>query len=44
LIERGPDRLGDVIDFPTIDGTGTVIKARVVDPVFFDKAGEKQNV
>ncbi|MGB5557345.1 MAG: sarcosine oxidase subunit alpha family protein [Paracoccaceae bacterium] len=44
LVEHGPDRMGEVIDFPTINGTGTVIKARIVDPVFFDKAGEKQNV
>ncbi len=44
LVELGPDRMGEVIDFPTINGTGTVIKARIVDPVFFDKAGEKQNV
>ncbi len=44
LVEHGPDRMGEVIDFPTIDGTGTVIKARIVNPVFFDKAGEKQDV
>ena len=44
LVEHGPDRIGEVIDFPTIDGTRTVIKARIVDPVFFDKPGEKQNV
>ena len=25
-------------------GLGTVINARIVDPVFFDKDGEKQNV
>jgi sarcosine oxidase, subunit alpha len=33
-----------VVDFPTIDGTGTVIKARIVDPVFYDKEGAKGNV
>ncbi len=44
LVKHGPDRMGDVIDFPGIDGTGTVMKARIVDPVFFDKNGEKQNV
>ena len=44
LVLHGPKRMGEVIDFPTIDGTGTVIKARIVDQVFYDKAGEKQNV
>jgi len=44
LVLHGPDRMGEVIDFPTIDGTGTVIKAKIVDPVFFDKTGEKQDV
>ncbi len=44
LVEHGPDRIGETIDFPTIDGTGTVIKAKIVDPVFYDKAGEKQDV
>ncbi len=42
LIKGGMDRLGDVVDFNTVSG-GTV-KAKVVDPVFFDKDGEKQNV
>ncbi len=42
LVERGPDRMGDVLDFPKIDGE--VVKAKIVDPVFYDKDGEKQNV
>lgn len=42
LLLHGPDRMGEVIDFPKVDGT--VVPARVVDPVFFDKDGEKQNV
>ncbi len=42
LVKRGPDRMGDVISF-TKDGGGTV-DARIVDPVFYDKDGEKQNV
>ncbi len=42
LVERGPDRMGEVIDFPEIDGT--VVKAKIVDPVFYDKDGEKQDV
>ncbi len=42
LITGGLDRLGDVVEFNTIAG-GTVA-AKVVDPVFYDKEGEKQNV
>jgi len=44
LIKHGPDRMGEVVGFPTIDGTGTVVKAKIVDPVFYDTNGEKQNV
>jgi sarcosine oxidase subunit alpha len=42
LFLHGPDRMGEVIDFPKVDGT--IIQAKIVDPVIFDKAGEKQNV
>ncbi|MBV1868625.1 MAG: sarcosine oxidase subunit alpha family protein, partial [Marinosulfonomonas sp.] len=42
LVQRGPDRIGEILDFPTIGGP--VIRARIVDPVFYDKAGERQNV
>ncbi|SFP24123.1 sarcosine oxidase subunit alpha family protein [Tranquillimonas alkanivorans] len=42
LVLHGPDRMGEVLDFPKVDGT--VVQARIVDPVFFDKDGEKQNV
>ena len=42
LVKHGPDRMGEVIDFPVDDGK--VVKARIVDPVFYDKEGEKQNV
>ena len=42
LLRHGPDRMGEVIDFPKLDGS--VVQARVVDPVFYDKDGEKQNV
>ncbi|MCZ8088587.1 MAG: sarcosine oxidase subunit alpha family protein [Rhodobacteraceae bacterium] len=42
LLHRGPELMGDVVEFNTVKG-GTV-KARVVDPVFYDKEGEKQNV
>ncbi len=44
LVEHGPDRMGEVIEFPTLGDGGNAIKARIVDPVFFDKSGEKQNV
>jgi sarcosine oxidase subunit alpha len=42
LIVGGMDRLGDVVAFNTLGG-GTVA-ARVVDPVFYDKEGTRQNV
>jgi sarcosine oxidase, subunit alpha len=42
LVLNGPDRMGEEIDFPGTDGT--TYRARIVDPVFFDKQGEKQNV
>ncbi|MDE4272935.1 sarcosine oxidase subunit alpha family protein [Phaeobacter gallaeciensis] len=42
LVKHGPDRMGEVLDFPGTDGT--IFKARIVDPVFYDKEGEKQNV
>jgi sarcosine oxidase subunit alpha len=42
LILGGMTRLGDVVQFNTVAG-GTVA-AKVVDQVFYDKDGEKQNV
>ncbi|MFK7938089.1 MAG: sarcosine oxidase subunit alpha family protein [Roseovarius sp.] len=42
LVHNGPDRMGEVVDFPMLDGT--VVQAKIVDQVFFDKDGEKQNV
>ena len=42
LVENGPERMGDVIGFPMLDGT--VQQVRIVDPVQYDPAGEKQNV
>ena len=41
LVKGGMDRLGDVVEFNTL--TTTTVKARVVDPVFYDKDGEKGN-
>ena len=42
LVKHGPERMGEVLDFPKVDGE--VVEARIVDPVFFDLEGEKQNV
>jgi sarcosine oxidase subunit alpha len=42
LVHNGPDRMGDVLEFPKIDGG--IVKAKIVDQVFYDKDGEKQNV
>jgi len=42
LVHNGPDRMGEVLDFPRVDGT--VVKAKIVDQIFYDKDGEKQNV
>ena len=42
LVKHGPDRMGEVVEFPV--GDGKVVKARIVDQVFYDKQGEKQNV
>ncbi|SMX30749.1 sarcosine oxidase subunit alpha family protein [Octadecabacter ascidiaceicola] len=42
LVKDGPDRMGEFITFPKTDGTS--VTAKIVDPVFYDPAGEKQNV
>ncbi|CAD0185191.1 Aminomethyltransferase [Ruegeria sp. THAF57] len=42
LIKFGPDRMGEIVEFPGTDGK--IYKAKIVDPIFFDKDGEKQNV
>jgi len=42
LVQHGPERMGEVIGFPTL--AGEEIKAKIVDPVFYDKEGERQNV
>ena len=42
LVERGPDRRGEVLDFLKLDGS--VVKARIVSPVFYDPEGVKQDV
>ena len=43
LVLNGPDRMGEVIEFARADGK-TMIAARIVDPVFYDREGEKQDV
>jgi len=42
LVKHGPERMGEVLEFPT--PSGNIFKARIVSPVFYDKDGEKQNV
>jgi sarcosine oxidase subunit alpha len=42
LVHNGPDRMGEVLEFPKVDGG--IVKAKIVDPIFYDKDGEKQNV
>ncbi|GAB4383743.1 sarcosine oxidase subunit alpha family protein [Albidovulum sp.] len=42
LVRHGPDRMGEVLEFPVENGK--VVKARIVDPVFYDKEGARQNV
>jgi sarcosine oxidase, subunit alpha len=42
LIRGGLDRMGDVVEFSNL--IGAPIRARVVDPVFYDKEGARQNV
>ncbi len=42
LVLNGPDRMGEVISFPGTDGK--TYEAKIVDPVFYDKEGEKANV
>jgi sarcosine oxidase subunit alpha len=42
LVKDGPDRMGEMIVFPKTDGN--VVHAKIVSPVFYDPAGEKQNV
>jgi len=49
LVLNGPDRIGDVIRFNTTekpgkDGAHKFVQARIVNPVFYDPDGEKQNV
>ncbi|MGD9864020.1 MAG: glycine cleavage T C-terminal barrel domain-containing protein, partial [Pseudodonghicola sp.] len=42
LVLHGPQRIGEVLEFPGTDGRS--YSAKIVDPVFYDRNGEKQNV
>ncbi len=42
LIENGRERMGETLSFP-LEG-GKVMRAKIVDPVFYDKEGARQNV
>ena len=42
IIARGPERMGEIVEFPTFDGKS--VKAKIVEQVFYDKAGERQDV
>ncbi|MBK5934093.1 sarcosine oxidase subunit alpha [Rhodovulum imhoffii] len=42
LVRRGPERMGEVLEFSSLDGPP--VPARIVSPVFYDPDGEKQNV
>ena len=42
LVHRGPQRMGEVIEFQGENGKR--VAARIVDACFYDKAGDKQNV
>jgi sarcosine oxidase subunit alpha len=41
LIDNGRSRMGETIVFPL---AGKVVRARIVDPVFYDKEGGRLNV
>ncbi len=41
LIRRGPDRMGEILEFPCCDGVTR--RARIVSPVFLDATGERWN-
>ena len=42
LVHKGPERMGEVLDF--VDLGGETIQAKIVSPIFYDPEGEKQNV
>ena len=42
LVHKGPDRMGEVIEFTGVERGNK--RAKIVSPIFFDPEGEKQNV
>ena len=42
LVLNGPDRMGDTLEFTNLGGE--FVKAKIVNQVFYDPEGEKQNV
>ena len=42
LVKRGPERMGEIVEVSTM--SGQPMAARICDPVFYDKAGERQDV
>ncbi len=42
LVLNGPDRMGETIQFNKVDGS--TVATKIVNPVFYDTEGEKQNV
>ena len=42
IIKGGANRMGEVLNFPI--GGGKVVQAKVVNPVFLDPEGARQNV
>ncbi len=44
LVERGPERMGEVLEFAQLGGAKAPMRSRIVSPVFYDPQGEKQNV
>jgi len=42
LVKGGLSRIGEVIEMTRLDGS--TLQVKIVDPVFYDKEGEKQNV
>jgi sarcosine oxidase subunit alpha len=42
LVLNGPDRMGETIEFPKVGGGS--VRAKIVDQVFYDKEGTKQDV
>jgi sarcosine oxidase subunit alpha len=42
LVHNGPSRMGETIEFAKVDGSRVPVK--IVDQVFYDKDGAKQNV